>query len=128
MGLQTYASLRQLGDYNPYKIVAVGSSPTRSTKYGVVAQLVEHVPEEHSVSSSILFGPTKYMPGYTVSSSRVDCKSTAFGFGWCDSITWHQMPLWWNWYTRSFEVAMVETYRAGSSPVEGTKYAEVLQR
>ena len=27
-----YASLRQLGDYNPYKIVAVGSSPARSTK------------------------------------------------------------------------------------------------
>ena len=26
------ASLRQLGDYNPYKIVAVGSSPARSTK------------------------------------------------------------------------------------------------
>lgn len=48
------------------------------------------------------------MPGYAVSSSRAVCKTVVFGLGWCDSITWHQMPLWWNRYTRSFEVAIAE--------------------
>ena len=40
-------------------------------------------------SESFIF--RQNMAGYTVSSSRADCKSVAFGLGWCDSITCHQI-------------------------------------
>lgn len=76
-----YRGLAQLGERHPYKVDVIGSSPITSTIFnGLVAQLVEHVPEEHGVVGSIPAGPT--ITFYLINLSRdVAQLGTAPGLG-----------------------------------------------
>lgn len=55
-----YTALAQLGERYPVTVEATGSKPVRSAKHAPVAQLVEHMIEDHGRVGSTPTGCTKY--------------------------------------------------------------------